>query len=84
VLPFRAGQRPTLVFFDEAHLLFADASKALLDAVTRTVRLIRSKGVGVFFVTQQPTDVPDDVLAPLGNRVRHAGRRGHGDRHKRR
>ena len=65
--------KPKLVFFfDEAHLLFADASKAFLDAVTRTVRLIRSKGVGVFFVTQQPTDVPDAVLAQLGNRVQHA------------
>jgi DNA helicase HerA-like ATPase len=59
-------------FFDEAHLLFSGASKAFLDAVTRTVRLIRSKGVGVFFVTQQPTDVPDDVLAQLANRVQHA------------
>jgi DNA helicase HerA-like ATPase len=65
--------KPKLMFFfDEAHLLFADASKAFLDAVTRTVRLIRSKGVGVFFVTQQPTDVPDAVLAQLGNRVQHA------------
>jgi DNA double-strand break repair helicase HerA and related ATPase len=65
--------KPKLVFFfDEAHLLFADASKAFLDAVTRTVRLIRSKGVGVYFVTQQPTDVPNDVLAQLGNRVQHA------------
>ena len=65
--------KPKLVFFlDEAHLLFADASKAFLEAVTRTVRLIRSKGVGVFFVTQQPTDVPDDVLAQLANRVQHA------------
>jgi hypothetical protein len=65
--------KPKLVFFfDEAHLLFDGASKALLDAVTRTVRLIRSKGVGVFFVTQQPTDVPDDVLAQLANRVQHA------------
>jgi DNA double-strand break repair helicase HerA and related ATPase len=65
--------KPKLVFFfDEAHLLFSGASKAFLDAVTRTVRLIRSKGVGVFFVTQQPTDVPDDVLAQLANRVQHA------------
>jgi DNA helicase HerA-like ATPase len=65
--------KPKLVFFfDEAHLLFSDASKAFLEAVTRTVRLIRSKGVGVFFVTQQPTDVPDDVLAQLANRVQHA------------
>ena len=65
-------EKPSLVFFfDEAHLLFADASKAFLDAVTRTVRLIRSKGVGVFFVTQSPTDVPDAVLAQLGTRVQH-------------
>jgi len=64
--------KPSLVFFfDEAHLLFADASKAFLDAVTRTVRLIRSKGVGVFFVTQTPKDVPEDVLAQLGSRVQH-------------
>ncbi|MFC9548922.1 helicase HerA-like domain-containing protein [Streptomyces sp. NPDC056956] len=65
--------RPKLVFFlDEAHLLFDDASEAFLDALTRTVRLIRSKGVGVFFVTQTPKDVPGDVLAQLGNRVQHA------------
>jgi uncharacterized protein len=67
------ADRPRLVFFfDEAHLLFDDASKAFLDAVTQTVRLIRSKGVGVFFVTQNPQDVPDDVLGQLGNRVQHA------------
>jgi DNA helicase HerA-like ATPase len=65
--------KPKLVFFfDEAHLLFDDASKAFLDAIAQTVRLIRSKGVGVFFVTQNPTDVPDEVLAQLGNRVQHA------------
>ncbi|MFJ4874393.1 helicase HerA-like domain-containing protein [Streptomyces sp. NPDC088745] len=65
--------RPKLVFFfDEAHLLFSGASKAFLEAVTQTVRLIRSKGVGVFFVTQTPKDVPADVLAQLGNRVQHA------------
>ena len=64
--------KPKLVFFfDEAHLLFSDASKAFLDAIAQTVRLIRSKGVGVFFVTQSPTDVPDDVLAQLGSRVQH-------------
>jgi len=63
---------PSLVFFfDEAHLLFDDASKDFLAAITQTVRLIRSKGVGVFFVTQSPTDVPDDVLAQLGSRVQH-------------
>ncbi len=65
--------KPKLVFFfDEAHLLFNDASKDFLDAITQTVRLIRSKGVGVFFVTQSPKDVPADVLAQLGNRVQHA------------
>src|SRR3954447_23869814 len=64
--------KPKLVFFfDEAHLLFKDASHAFLDAIAQTVRLIRSKGVGVFFVTQSPTDVPDDVLAQLGSRVQH-------------
>ena len=65
--------KPKLVFFfDEAHLLFDDASKEFLDAIAQTVRLIRSKGVGVFFVTQTPKDVPSDVLAQLGNRVQHA------------
>jgi DNA helicase HerA-like ATPase len=59
-------------FFDEAHLLFTDAPKALLDKIEQVVRLIRSKGVGVFFVTQNPLDVPDKVLAQLGNRVQHA------------
>ncbi len=65
--------KPKLVFFfDEAHLLFRDASKDFLDQIAQTVRLIRSKGVGVFFVTQVPTDVPPEVLAQLGNRVQHA------------
>ena len=65
--------KPKLVFFfDEAHLLFNDASKAFLQAIEQTVRLIRSKGVGVFFVTQSPKDVPSGVLAQLGNRVQHA------------
>ena len=65
--------KPKLAFFfDEAHLLFDDASKALMDQVELTVRLIRSKGVGVYFVTQAPTDVPSSVLAQLGNRVQHA------------
>jgi DNA helicase HerA-like ATPase len=59
-------------FFDEAHLLFDDASDALLDEIERTARLIRSKGVGVYFVTQSPTDVPSSVLSQLGNRVEHA------------
>jgi DNA helicase HerA-like ATPase len=64
--------KPKLVFFfDEAHLLFNDASDAFLTAITQTVRLIRSKGVGIFFVTQTPKDVPDDVLAQLGSRVQH-------------
>ncbi|MBO1337333.1 DUF853 family protein [Streptomyces sp. VRA16 Mangrove soil] len=66
-------EKPKLVFFfDEAHLLFNGASKAFLEAITQTVRLIRSKGVGIFFVTQTPKDVPGDVLAQLGNRVQHA------------
>jgi uncharacterized protein len=65
--------RPKLVFFfDEAHLLFNGATKAFLESVTQTVRLIRSKGVGVFFVTQVPDDVPAEVLGQLGNRVQHA------------
>ncbi|GGU23959.1 ATPase [Streptomyces violascens] len=65
--------RPKLVFFfDEAHLLFSGASKAFLESITQTVRLIRSKGVGIFFVTQTPKDVPGDVLAQLGNRIQHA------------
>jgi len=65
--------KPKLVFFfDEAHLLFADASKPFLEQITQTVRLIRSKGVGIFFITQLPDDVPDEILAQLGNRVQHA------------
>jgi hypothetical protein len=65
--------QPKLVFFlDEAHLLFADSTKAFRESVAQTVRLIRSKGVGVFFVTQQPTDIPDEVLGQLGLRVQHA------------
>jgi DNA helicase HerA-like ATPase len=65
--------KPKLVFFfDEAHLLFNDAPKALLDKIEQVVRLIRSKGVGVYFVTQNPIDVPDKVLAQLGGRVQHA------------
>ncbi|RIX28195.1 helicase HerA-like domain-containing protein [Amnibacterium setariae] len=66
------AEKPKLVFFfDEAHLLFADASKDFLDQVVRTVRLIRSKGVGIVFVTQTPKDVPGDVLGQLGSRVQH-------------
>lgn len=66
-------ERPRLVFFfDEAHLLFSDAPKALVDKVTQVVRLIRSKGVGIFFVTQSPADIPDAVLAQLGTRIQHA------------
>jgi len=65
--------KPKIVFFfDEAHLLFNDAPKALLEKIEQVVRLIRSKGVGVYFVTQNPLDVPDTVLAQLGNRVQHA------------
>ena len=66
-------QKPKLCFFfDEAHLLFDDASEALMDQIERTARLIRSKGVGVYFVTHAPTDVPSPVLSQLGNRVQHA------------
>jgi len=66
-------EEPKLVFFfDEAHLLFGDAPKALVDKVLQVVRLIRSKGVGVYFCTQNPDDVPGDVLAQLGNRIQHA------------
>ncbi|HEY6741988.1 MAG TPA: helicase HerA-like domain-containing protein [Lapillicoccus sp.] len=66
-------EKPKLVFFfDEAHLLFNNASKEFLESIQQTVRLIRSKGVGIFFVTQSPKDVPGDVLAQLGNRVQHA------------
>jgi DNA helicase HerA-like ATPase len=65
--------KPKLVFFfDEAHLLFADATTSFVDSVVRTVRMIRSKGVGVFFVTQQPTDLPTHVLGQLGARIQHA------------
>ena len=66
-------EKPHLVFFfDEAHLLFADASSGLLQKVEQTVKLIRSKGVGIYFVTQNPLDVPDSVLSQMGNRVQHA------------
>jgi DNA helicase HerA-like ATPase len=66
-------EKPKLVFFfDEAHLLFAEAPKALLQKIEQVVRLIRSKGVGVFFITQNPLDIPDTVLGQLGNRVQHA------------
>ncbi len=70
-----AGDLPQpklVVFLDEAHLLFDDATEAFLEALARTVRLIRSKGVGVFFVTQQPTDLSEEVLAQLGLRIQHA------------
>ena len=67
------AEKPKLVFFfDEAHLLFTDAPKALLEKIEQVVRLIRSKGVGVYFVTQNPLDIPDAVLGQLGNRVQHA------------
>jgi uncharacterized protein len=66
-------EKPKLVFFfDEAHLLFTDAPKPLLERIELVVRLVRSKGIGVFFVTQNPLDIPDSVLAQLGNRVQHA------------
>ncbi len=66
-------ERPKLVFFfDEAHLLFDDAPKALLEKVEQVIRLIRSKGVGIYFITQSPGDIPDSVLGQLGNRVQHA------------
>ena len=73
-LPERGdADRPRLVFFfDEAHLLFSSAPKALLERITQVVRLIRSKGVGVFFITQYPNDVPDQVIGQLGNRIQHA------------
>src|SRR6185436_19628079 len=66
-------EQPKFVFFfDEAHLLFDDAPKALLDKIEQVVRLIRSKGVGVYFITQNPLDVPETVLGQLSNRVQHA------------
>ncbi|CAN0583882.1 unnamed protein product, partial [Laminaria digitata] len=65
--------KPRLVFFfDESHLLFGDAPKALIDKVEQVVKLVRSKGVGVYFCTQNPVDIPDVVLSQLGNRVQHA------------
>ena len=64
---------PKLVFFfDEAHMLFEDTSKALVDKIEQVIRLIRSKGVGIYFVTQSPTDIPENILGQLGNRVQHA------------
>src|SRR5206468_8896955 len=66
-------EKPTLVFFfDEAHLLFSDAPTALVEKIEQVVRFIRSKGVGVYFVTQNPLDLPESVLGQLGNRVQHA------------
>jgi len=66
-------EQPILVFFfDEAHLLFKDAPKALLDKIEQVVRLIRSKGVGIYFISQSPGDIPDSVLSQLGNRIQHA------------
>jgi DNA helicase HerA-like ATPase len=66
-------EKPKLVvFFDEAHLMFKDTPKALIDKIEQVVRLIRSKGVGVYFITQSPADIPDSVLAQLANRVQHA------------
>lgn len=67
------ADKPKMIFFfDEAHLLFGDAPKALLQKVEQIVRLIRSKGVGVYFISQKPTDIPDDILSQLGNRIQHA------------
>jgi DNA helicase HerA-like ATPase len=64
---------PKLVFFfDEAHMLFTDTSKALLDKIEQVIRLIRSKGVGIYFITQSPSDIPENILGQLGNRVQHA------------
>jgi hypothetical protein len=64
---------PKLIFFfDEAHMLFDDTSKAMVDKVEQVIRLIRSKGVGIYFVTQNPSDIPDSILGQLGNRVQHA------------
>ena len=64
---------PKLVFFfDEAHMLFTDTSKALLDKIEQVIRLVRSKGVGIYFITQSPTDIPENILGQLGNRVQHA------------
>ena len=66
-------EQPKLVFFfDEAHMLFNDTSKALLDKIEQVIRLIRSKGVGIYFITQSPTDIPENILGQLGNRVQHA------------
>lgn len=59
-------------FFDEAHILFDNAPKALLNKIEQVVKLIRSKGVGIYFITQNPLDIPDDVLGQLGNRIQHA------------
>ncbi len=66
-------EKPTLVFFfDEAHLLFEDAPQALFEKIEQVVRLIRSKGVGVYFITQNPIDIPEKIAGQLGNRVQHA------------
>ena len=70
-----AGDRPKpkmVFFFDEAHLLFENASKTILSKIEQVVKLIRSKGVGIYFITQNPADIPDDVLGQLGNKVQHA------------
>lgn len=67
------AEKPKLVFFfDEAHLLFSDAPKALLEKIVQVVKLVRSKGVGIYFITQSPADIPDEVLAQLNNRIQHA------------
>ena len=66
-------EKPKLVFFfDEAHLLFRNANRTLLDSIEQLVKLIRSKGIGVYFITQQPSDIPGVVLSQLGNKIQHA------------
>lgn len=75
----RSGKPKIVFFFDEAHLIFKDAPKSLLDKVEQIVRLIRSKGVGIYFITSDPSDIPDTVLSPAGkqNKLRHALRAPH-------
>ena len=73
MLPEVERPRPKMVFFfDEAHMLFDHASKDLLTRIEQTVKLIRSKGVGIFFVTQNPGDIPDGIMSQLGNKIQHA------------
>src|SRR5690606_30548614 len=67
-----SGQPELVIFIDEAHLIFKEATKALLDQIETIVKLIRSKGIGLYFITQNPTDIPDGVLAQLGLKIQHA------------